>query len=296
MITLKQNLIFCVAGLTLVLAGCQAAKQQVAVSPADEAALEHSRDYHPHPFLEFSVTKPVFGERPEKRYGMPPAIPTLPEQLSKVEPLTLTIETRSNPGGSSQVALRSVTRSATRIHVADRVGERQWLFSQNPVDPQRVFGQLIDHHEQAILEYHESDLADARIGNGWADIATTGIPLSVVAEMTATGQVEKKFGIVFHQYVPAADTEEHSGRAPQELWWSDSHYLPLRVISQDGTLQQEIIALSREVDTLLLQQPAQRYTAYAVVDKADWKSCDTNHFGLAQPKPHAENHHPTELH
>lgn len=278
----------CLACLVILLAGCQSGlsvQEQANLAHDSPSFHNHERHCHPHPFWEQSVSRPVFGERPGKRYGAPPEIPDLPDGLERLEPATLIIDTHISHGIRINTVTRKVTRTADRVHVENLAGRQQWLFVRNPLDPRRVFGQLIDNQEQAILEYHESDLADADVGYGWADILGMGIPTSLMDELHPTDQTEEKYGMVFRKYVPAAVSEGAQKNVPQEIWWSETHYLPLRVVDHNGALRQEITSVNGKIDPSLLEDPRVRHNAYVVVDKADWKSCDTNHYGLPRVKP-----------
>ncbi len=46
-----------------------------------------------------------------------------------------------------------------------------WLFVRNPVDPRRVSATMIDHRARLLVEYDESELRNAGIARGWADVA-----------------------------------------------------------------------------------------------------------------------------
>ena len=290
--TTWEMLVICLACLVVFLSGCHpglSAREQVQLTDMEDSLKNHEQDYHPHPFWEQSVSRPVFGERPDKRYGGPPEIPDLPDAIDDIEPVTLTVATHIRHGDQLRTVTRKVTRTANCMHIENPAAEQQWLFMQNPVDRRRVFAQLVDSHERAILEYHESDLADAGLGHGWADIFGLGMPASLIADFQPTEQTTETFGIVFRRYVPNSAPDSTDKNQPREIWWSDKYYLPLRVVDRDGVLRQEITSIDESIDPTFLGDARKRYIAYAVVDKADWKSCDTNHYGL--PRVASEHGH-----
>ncbi|MBW2519789.1 MAG: hypothetical protein JRD88_05475 [Deltaproteobacteria bacterium] len=281
--TTREMMVICLAGLVVFLAGCHpglSARVEAQLADKDDSFKNHEQDYHPNPFWEQSVSRPVFGERPGKRYGAPHEIPDIPDAIDDIEPMTLTVASHTWHGDQLRTVTQQVTRTANRMHIENPAAEQQWLFMQNPVDRRRVFAQLVDSHEMAILEYHESDLADAGLGHGWADIFGLGVPASVIEDFRPTGESLEKYGIVFRKYVPKPSTVSTRKNLPQEIWWSESHYLPLRVVDRDGDLRQEITFMQGSVDSTLLKDAGKRYASYVVVDKTDWKSCDTNHYGL----------------
>lgn len=279
MITLRINIYLGMTLLIIFLTGCQTGHIKTSTVDMSDEHQAHSRDYHPHPFWESSYQIPDFGKRPEKRYGSPPAIPDLPDGLESLEPVTVAYGTHFSQGEKLPLEIRTFTRTSSRIQVDNSLTEQQWLFTQNPIDHRRFFGQLADHHEKAILEYHESDLGDAGIGYGWADIVTAGIPLESLKSFQPTGESEEKFGITFDRYLLTEEKQNGQSHLANELWWSDSHYLPLRVVAKNGIVLHEIIDLQTSVNESQLEDLAKRYPEYLVVDKADWKSCDP---GLAK--------------
>lgn len=288
----REMKVICLVCFVVFLAGCHLglpAREQAQLTDKDDSFNNHEQDYHPHPFWEQSVSRPVFGERPDKSYGGPPEIPDLPDAMDDIEPVTLTVATHIRHGDQLRTVTRKVTRTANRMHIENSAAEQQWLFMQNPVDRRRVFAQLVDSHERAILEYHESDLADAGLGHGWADIFGLGIPASLVEDYLPTEQSLEKYGVVFRKYVPNFTPDSTKKNLPREIWWSDTHYLSLRVVDHDGALRQEITSMHGSFDPILLKDARERYVAYVVVDKADWKSCDTNHYGL--PRVASEHGH-----
>jgi hypothetical protein len=283
----REYIVVCLAFLALFLSGCQAEKKNLSQIQASRHADSHvanDNDVYFHPFFEQSLSKPHFDERPEKRYGTPPRISPLPEKMLMIEPVTLTIETRLKNKSHSIKSIRKVTRSANRIHLNNLSQGHQWFFIQNQKDPRRFFGQLVDVNEKVILEYHESDLADAGIGHGWSDIVGMGVPLATIQQMQPTNQTEEKFGITFQKYISLSNEEQTQERVPSEIWWSERHFLPLRITSHDGSFLQEIVSINTKIDVSLLEDPRERYLAYVSIDKADWKSCDTNHYGLPRVK------------
>jgi hypothetical protein len=62
------------------------------------------------------------------------------------------------------------------------------FFLRNPLDRQRITGPLIDHHKRVVLEFHESDLANARLVRGWAEVITMGVSLDHLEKMHPTGE------------------------------------------------------------------------------------------------------------
>lgn len=128
---------------------------------------------HSPPRISSSQPRPEDLEIPE----LPPGADELPE---------ITLQFTGADG-----AAQTLSRSKDRIHLSLPHRHQEWLFIRNPVDPRRVTGMLIDHENQALLVYPETDLRVEGIARGWADLiaideqqgkATQGIDPSLIQD------------------------------------------------------------------------------------------------------------------
>ncbi len=274
--------------LIIVVAGCGGTSQTSGTTataiPLDNNKLpQHQQEYHPHPFWEESLRKPTLNSRQGRRYGEPPPIPEVTPAMEQLPAMTITAEIKHQNGDSIHHFTRIITRTKNRLHVNYKQQGQEWLFTQNPVDGRRAFGQLIDYQNSVILDYPDSDLADAGVGNGWSEIMAMGIPLSFIKRLQPTGKSEEKYGIVFKQYI-RKDSNVSENKQMNELWWSSAYFLPLRIVRDNGSWIQELTAIRFEINQDVLQSPHSRFPTYSSFDKADWKSCDANH-----PDIHSQN-------
>jgi hypothetical protein len=211
-------------------------------------------------------------ELPTRRSETPAAVPLpeVPAALIAPAEVTLELETTSTRGGRTVRRRESVARSAHRIHVRGVDDPIEWLFVQNPVDPRRVSGSLIDHAKHVVLEYDEAELRMGGIARGWADVATFGIGVERLARLVPTGRREQRWGFEFAELgVPA-------GSAPgAHVWWSDTAALPLRVEGSSSTL--ELRSLRPGVEPERLLDPRQRYSTYDALDIADYREKHHEH-------------------
>ena len=134
--TTREMLAICLTCLVVFLAGCDSglsAREQTQLAAKDDSFKNHKQDYQPHPFWEQSVSRPVFGERPGKRYGAPPEIPELPDSIDDIEQVTLTVATHTRHGDQLRTVTRKVTRTANRMHIENPAAEQQWLLCKTPL-------------------------------------------------------------------------------------------------------------------------------------------------------------------
>jgi hypothetical protein len=199
---------------------------------------------------------------------MPPAgPPALPPAVDRVRPLTLAAVTRRAPATGRPHTLRqTITRTATRIHVAKDDG-REWLFERNTVDPQRVTGFLVEHGSRAIVIYEESDL---RIGlgiGGWADVLSFGFDPGVLKRLRPTEETRDIGGIPFMHYTLRGHRD-----SDQDVWWSEEQGFASSVTIRDAATVTtfSIERIIRDVDPSLLRSPSSRFPTYRVVDLAAW--------------------------
>lgn len=274
--------------LIIMMAGCGITSQTsgtttVEISQDNNKLSRHQQEYHPHPFWEESLRKPTLSSRKGRRYGEPPAIPEVTTGMDKLPAMTITAEIKRQNKNTTHHFIRIITRTKNRLHVSYKQQGQEWLFTRNPVDGRRAFGQLIDHPNSVILDYPDSDLADAGVGNGWSEIITMGIPQDFIKKLQPTGKTETRYGIVFKQYI-RKNSNVSANKQVDEIWWNSKYFLPLRIIRDNGSWIQELTAIRFEINQDVLQAPHSRFPTYSSFDKADWKSCDANH-----PDIHSQN-------
>jgi hypothetical protein len=181
--------------------------------------------------------------------------------------LTLTAVTRRVPTtGGPQTFRHTITRTATRIHVAKDDG-REWLFERNAVDPRRVTGFLVEHGSRAIVVYEESDLRLSLGIRGWADVLSFGFDPGVLERLTPTEQTRVIAGIGFVHYTLRGHRD--SG---QDVWWSEEQGLASSFTSRDAAMVTtfSIERIVGDVDQSLIWPPSSRFPTYRVADLAAW--------------------------
>ncbi len=163
--------------------------------------------------------------------------------------------------------MQRVTRTADRVHLVLEGGQREWLFTRNPVFPDRVSGELIDHGSRRIEQYDESDLRRHLLFRGWADVLAMRADPEQVLSLADTGEQRTVAGVTFHRY---RGGEAATGLV--EAWWSPSLLLALEQTTRESptrSVTTRVVALTREVDTSVLASPAARFPAYERIDAAD---------------------------
>lgn len=228
-----------------------------------------------------AYAKPCLNERMDRKYGTPRPLPDVPAAMEHLRPLCATGRIERRVGHRTYRSTVVFTRSADHAHVAFKEQDQEWLFVRNAVDGRRVFGLLTDHHQRAVLEYPQSDLLDAGVADGWAEVMTLGLPLDLIGNMVATGKSRSLDGIVFNQYLPK-DSRRTDAGTPAEIWWSRQYDLPLKIVrnTKDGQWIQELTHIRFNIDPELFKAPLERFAQYAVSDNADWSGCDHNHAAI----------------
>ncbi|MCC7126507.1 MAG: hypothetical protein IT178_16780, partial [Acidobacteria bacterium] len=159
-------------------------------------------------------------ELPARKTGAsPPPVdtPAVPVDAEQIPAVHFQLETTWHDARGSRRAVQHVTRTADRIHLVLEGGQREWLFTRNPVFPDRVSGLLIDHGNHRIEQYDESDLQRQLLFRGWADVLTMRVDPRHVASLADTGERRTVAGITFYRY-RAAD----AATGLVDAWWSPS--------------------------------------------------------------------------
>lgn len=204
------------------------------------------------------IESPVRPARPQQQLSLP----ELADSSSELPSLTFELETVSQ--SSALGARRTVTRTPTLAHVQPHGSQSEWLFARNPVDGRRVSAMQIDHHHRAIIEFSDSELRNANIVRGWADVAYLGVDLAVLRRMSPTGRREALSGFQFEELTPSAGDGS-------SLWWSSAAGAPLRIRDAGARQEVSLRALRTSVDASLLEDPRRRFPGYAVLDVADFR-------------------------
>lgn len=226
---------------------------------------------------EAATRKPELPKRRSTPQGPLPALPDVPEHFDTLAPITAKFVVRYSAGDTSREFTRVIARTPNRMYVAFEGQGQEWLFLRNPLDGRRVTGQLVDHHQKAILKFHESDLANAHVVRGWADVVTLGISLDHLGKMSATGENQAHHGIAFERYVGKEPADERTWQV--EVWWSAEYALPWKI--RRGTAQgewvQELLELRMNVDQAFLKDPTKEFPEYAAMDVVDWREESHGH-------------------
>jgi hypothetical protein len=192
----------------------------------------------------------------------------LPEQSAQVPALRIKYQIRQ---GERNLGEMVVTRSQTRIVI--RMGDDEWHFNQNAVDPRRAEGQRVLHQQRLILDYSESDLVDAGFGRDWGRLMGIGVDPEMLRAMQSTGQTDSK-GIACESFV-AADPSF----AVQEICWNHEGWFPARLRIGSGKTSQLRIAteVSCDPDPRLTASAKSAWPDYAEMDLTDWREEDHAH-------------------
>lgn len=208
--------------------------------------------------------------RPERRVAPPaPVAPVLPPELAEVPDHTLTV-TLEMEGDARAAARRTrvVSRTTDRVHVAES-RDVEWLFRRNPIDRARVSGVLVEHREQRLVVYDESDLRNLLGIEGWAGVVSLGFDYRALNRAPATLRERQVGAIRFVRH-----------EAPDAFfWWSAEAKLATDFTQRQGprALRVSIEAATPAVDDALLQDPVVRFPAYEVLDVADWLELPVRH-------------------
>lgn len=193
----------------------------------------------------------------------------LPPVLVGVPALTLELEVGRRDGDRTVVQRKTFTRTSDRVHVSTGSHSPEWLFVQNPVDRRRVSATMIDHANRILIEYDESELRNAGLGRGWADVVSFGVGPEALAELEPTGRHEWAHGARFGEKSAANGAK----RPIAGFWWSDELAAPLRMSTGEAGARFELItrSLRLEADPRLVTDPRVRHPTYAVMDVADYR-------------------------
>jgi hypothetical protein len=196
------------------------------------------------------------------RSTQPP--PPVPEAVAELAPVTIVV--RSGVRGRLATT-QIVTRTRDRVHLVIEDERKEWLFVRNPVAADRMTGYLIDHGARQIVEYDDTSLLTRQGLRGWADVVTMRFDPRLLPELQATGKVVRRHGTEFHQFV----SQTPDGPGVVEVWWSQTHLLPLRLIVRErsAVLSAEILAVGPVRNATTLEMPARRFPDYAALDVAD---------------------------
>jgi hypothetical protein len=218
------------------------------------------------PAIERQVpARPTVPQR-VSREPAPAGPPELPAEALSLRPLTL--EARGLWPDGTDATVYHVTRTADRVHV--RAGPtREWFYARNPVDPRRVSGVMVDTAQRVLVSYEESDLRNVVGIRGWLDVITLGVDLTALEGMDAAQESRVVDRVAFTRFTARGQND-----AISDVWWSQSHLLPLRVVSRgtNGTpaVRLSVVAIRDAVDEALLQAPAVRFPGYREIGYADW--------------------------
>jgi hypothetical protein len=208
-------------------------------------------------------------ELPVRRSQAPQgaALPALPSALRAPPDVTLELETTRVGAGGSVTRHQDVARSADHLHIRLAEEGLEWLFVRNPLDERRVSATLVDHRQRAIIEYAESELRTGGIARGWADVVCLGVGTDTLQQLEPTGRSLNRFGFDFSELSVAAGESSPL----QEVWWSAEAALPLRVSRAGAGQRAEVRALRPGVDRERFAEPRQRFSAYLLMDVADYR-------------------------
>ena len=246
---------------------CGGALDATARRPASPLAKSEAGP-HADAELPAGIELPTRASHPSPASGPP----ELPAALRDPPDLTVALEFRGDVAAPSSSRLKTVTRTAQRVHSRVAGADSEWRFVRNPLDERRASGTLIDHRRQVIVEYGESELRLAKIARGWADIVGFGVPPEALAHWETSGRRETVAGYEFEE---SADLGQASAGS-SSLWWSPAVAAPLRMLLAGGG-RVTVLRFAREVDESLLVPAQRRFPTYRIFDVADYRE---EHHGL----------------
>ena len=194
-------------------------------------------------------------------------LPELPPRASAIRPSTMVVSIeRRRPSGPASKTRQTVTRTATRVHVAMADG-RELLFERNPVDPRRASGFVVHHDKRTIVRYDDTELRNWLGLRGWTDVITLGFDTSALGALQATTQKKSLAGWTFVRFVAREKDQQ-----VRDVWWNTDEALPssFRVVDAAGSTTMTVTRIDRFAKDEVLRSPAVRFPNYRVVDLADW--------------------------
>jgi hypothetical protein len=238
-----------------------------ATAPGIALSASAPADQQPAGEATSAINSPVRVSRQEQQFELP----ALAANSLDLPGLTMELETVSQVGQGS--ARRTITRTSTVSHVRPHGGQGEWWFARNPVDGRRVSAIQIDHQHETLIEHSESELRNAGIVRGWADVAYLGVDIATLQSMAATGRQETLSGFQFEEYASSSGKDG----SVSSIWWSEAAGAPLRVVDPRRQEQVWLRALRTSVDTSLLEDPRRRFPGYSVIDIADAREKQHEH-------------------
>ena len=205
-----------------------------------------------------------------RRATSPPVVavlPELPPRASAILPSTMVVSIeRRRPSGPASKSRQTITRTATRVHMAIADG-RELLFERNPVDPRRVSGFVVHHDKRTIVRYDDTELRNWMALRGWADVITLGFDTGALGALQSTTQKKSLAGWTFVRFI--ARDRDHPVR---DVWWNADEALPssFRIVDGAGSTTMTVIRIDRVAKDEVLRSPAVRFPKYRVVDLTDW--------------------------
>lgn len=157
------------------------------------------------------------------------------------------------------------SRSDRCFYQGDPAGAWEWLFSRNPVAPERFSGCRAEHGRKILVGFSDAELVDAGFGREWGRLAGLGIAPADLAALERTGERLERFGLTFERFAgrPGAEIEE--------VWWNSELRLPVRARFASGgaCVELELLELERTAREAELTPLDERFSAYPLVDRAD---------------------------
>lgn len=213
----------------------------------------------------------------------PQKLPEIPAAYRELPPVKLGLRIRLKTADGVKTMERTLVRTTDTIYMRYEHQGQEWLFQQNPIDPRRLSGKLVDHRKRSILQYYQSELHEFGIVSSWRDVFLLGVDPDLLALLEPTGGSETLAGVQFRHFVNKTDG---ASQPSTEIWWSDSAALPLRIIQRKDNEEwiQEIASIEWTRDEALLAEPHSRFPQYAEMDYVDWQeeAHESFHEGVAK--------------
>jgi hypothetical protein len=216
--------------------------------------------------IEKSITVPEASERLARPVVKVVPPPQVPDSIDAWRPVTIDIAVTT---GQNEVR-RRISRTNQAVHVDMPDKGLEWLFVRNSVDPLRVYGQLVNHEDEVVLDHNDTALRDRTVARGWADVMTIGLRLDQLEGLQPSGESREAFGL---QFVHLARPEGTVKTSPiDEVWWNADSGIPLQIIASNERVswQQSLLGIDDGVNEAMLEDAARRYPQYKNMDLADW--------------------------